>query len=250
MTFACMNFGQMYSRCRKRRLRKGTVAVFAISHIAVQLLLWPLPWWIRRKILAFTYGWEVASDARIGLSVILARRLVMKSSSGIGHLNFIRVDDMTLGICATIGHLNWISGFPKNNSSAFGDATERQPRLGLLDHAAITNRHRFDCTDEIEIGRFTTFAGWNSQVLTHSIEIEDARQHCAPVRIGAYCFVGTQVVILKGARLPDFSVLGAGSILAHAMTDTYTLYSGVPARPIRQLDATSRYFSRAVGFCS
>jgi acetyltransferase-like isoleucine patch superfamily enzyme len=60
--------------------------------------------------------------------------------------------------------------------------------------------------------------------------------------------VGTGVVILKGSCLPDYSVLGAGSVLTKTMTEPYTLYSGVPAAPISELDKASRYFIRQTGF--
>jgi acetyltransferase-like isoleucine patch superfamily enzyme len=62
--------------------------------------------------------------------------------------------------------------------------------------------------------------------------------------------VGTGCVVLKGARLPDCSVLAAGSSLARPFEETFTLYSGVPAAPVKALDRGCAYFSRATGFVS
>src|SRR4029079_13492242 len=100
---------------------------------------------------------------------------------------------------------------------------DRKPELVLEEHAAITHRHLIDCTHSVVIGRFSTFAGFQSQILSHSIDLTACRQSSAPVRIGAYCFVGTNCVILGGSELPDYSVLGAKSLLNHAYGDTHNL---------------------------
>ena len=69
-----------------------------------------------------------------------------------------------------------------------------------------------------------------------------------PIRIGAYCLVGTRVTILGGAQLPDQSVLGAGSVLNKAHATTHTLYAGQPAVPVKTLSANAEYFQRKTGY--
>ena len=98
------------------------------------------------------------------------------------------------------------------------------------------------------LGPFTTFAGFQSQILTHSIDLAASRQSSQPVTVGAYCFVGTNCVLLGGAALPDYSVLGAKSLLNKAFTDTHTLYGGVPARALAPIPAEgTAYFHRTEG---
>ena len=118
----------------------------------------------------------------------------------------------------------------------------------LGDHAAITNRHLIDCTDTVTIGCFSTFAGFRSQILTHSISIQDARQRSGPVVIGDYTFIGTASIILPNSRLPSFSVLGAGSVLNKKLNEEYWLYAGNPARPVKELAQGAAYFSRKTGY--
>jgi len=145
--------------------------------------------------------------------------------------------------------LNWISGFPKDvNLLHFADQTDRAPKLTLGDHAAITNRHLIDCTDAVTIGRYSTFAGFKSQILTHSISIVDSRQRSGPVVIGDYTFVGTASIILPNSCLPSCSVLGAGSVLNKKYIDEYFLYAGNPARPVKKLECDSAYFIRTTGY--
>ena len=78
--------------------------------------------------------------------------------------------------------------------------------------------------------------------------MRENRQSCQPITVGAYCFVGTATVMLKGSALPDRSVLGAGSVLTKAMVDEGMLYSGVPAVAVRPIEVDKGYFVRSVGF--
>jgi acetyltransferase-like isoleucine patch superfamily enzyme len=173
----------------------------------------------------------------------------MEEGSQIGHLTVCKgIDLLHLKAHSSIGRGNWITGFPLGGSPHFADEANRRPELVLGEHAAITHRHLIDCTNSVTIGRFTTMAGFQSQILTHSIDLERNRQTSAPVRIGDYCFVGTNSVLLPGSSLPDYSVLGAKSLLNRAFTDAYTLYGGVPAATIKQLPADYAYFKRTEGF--
>ena len=90
------------------------------------------------------------------MSLVMPGMLLMEEGSKIGHFNVIKgVSEVSLGVSASIGSLNWISGFPKNtNSSHFSDQVERVPKLIIGDHSAITNRHFIDCTDAITIWRY------------------------------------------------------------------------------------------------
>ncbi len=194
-------------------------------------------------------GYKIDKSSWIGLAWVYPKDLILEAGSSIGHLTFcVNLDRIHLHSHATIGRGNWITGFPTGTDSPyFGHEEERQAQLVLEEHAAITNRHLIDCTAEIVIGRFSTFAGFASQILTHSIDLEQNRQTSRPVKIGQYCFVGTNCVILGGAQLPDYSALAAKSLLNKPQEAPYTLYGGVPARFIKSLPRGSAYFHRDRG---
>lgn len=220
-----------------------------MRYILVQLLLFLLPWRIRRRLLQVLFDWTIAPGAKIGLSVLVVEHVKLAPDAHIGHLNIIKgLSSLDLGEASRIGNLNWITANAASVSRHFIEDTNRYPSLTVGNHAAITHRHLVDCTDRVEIGEFSTFGGWRSQILTHSIDVGLGRQSATPVSIGRYCFVGTGVVILKGSSLPDYAVLGAGSVLTKPMTEPYTLYSGVPAIPVSELDKDSKYFTRDTGF--
>ena len=56
------------------------------------------------------------------------------------------------------------------------------------------------------------------------------------------------MVILGGSCLPDYSVLGAKSLLNACFETSYFLYGGVPAVPVKQLSKELKYFLRTEGF--
>ena len=209
-----------------------------------------LPLRLRLYCYRHVFGYKLHKTSRIGFSLLMSRNLKMTNNSSIGHLNVIKgLTEVSLGECASIGNLNWISGFPHNDQTDhFADQTCRSPKLIIGDHSAITNRHLIDCTDAVIIGCYSTFAGFRSQILTHSISITEARQRSGPVIIGDYTFVGTASIILPNSRLPNFSVLGAGSILNKKYSEEYYLYTGIPARPVKKLDRNAAYFCRKTGF--
>jgi acetyltransferase-like isoleucine patch superfamily enzyme len=174
----------------------------------------------------------------------------MEAETKIDHFTVaIHLDEITMEKKSTIGRGNWITGFStKTDSLHFQHQVGRQAALRLGESAAITKDHHFDCTSIIDIGAFSTIAGYRSQFLTHSIDLVANRQDSASIFIGAYSFVGTSVVILGGSRLPGRSVLGAKSLLNKDYRDEWTLYGGVPAQKVQAIPQTSAYFSRTTGF--
>jgi acetyltransferase-like isoleucine patch superfamily enzyme len=214
---------------------------------AVILLI--LPWRLRRIVLITIFGYKIDSTAHIGLSIICPDRLEMDAGTRIGSMTVCKgISLLKMGEKSSIGNLNWITGFPAGDRTFFTADVGRQPQLILGAQAAVTTRHFIDCTNSVRIGRFTTFAGTRSQMLTHSIDLYECRQSSKPITIGEYCFVGTGCVLLGGSSLPDYSVLGANSLLNKQYADPYFLYAGNPARPVKPLPKEMAYFTRSTGF--
>lgn len=216
----------------------------------LKLILVVMPWRLRRGCLVRWFGYEIDATATIGWAWVFPRRLVMKAGSRIGHGTVaVHLDEIDLDEHAGIGRLNWITGFPSGTDSKhFAHILNRVSRLRMGRHSAMTNRHLIDCTCEVSVGAFSTVAGFRSQILSHSIDLKENRQNAAPIRIGERSFVGTGCILLAGSGLPDFSVLGAGSVLNKVHDSTYTLFAGQPAKAMKALDEDSRYFNRETGF--
>lgn len=186
---------------------------------------------------------HISSSASIGVCYVDADHIVLGPGSYLGHLSIIRnLDSLELQSAARIGTFNWIFG--ARGSESFSSRKERKSSLILREGASILSRHILDCTDTIEIGMFSTIAGYRSQILTHAINVEDNAQDCAPVLIGPYSFIGTGVVILKGAHFPAQSVLAAGSVYSAREGEPGKIYGGMPAKPVRSLPGDAKYMNR------
>lgn len=156
---------------------------------------------------------------------------------------------MVLGKNSSIGRQNWITGFPTNTDSLhFSHDSNRKSELIIGIESAITKKHHIDCTNSIHIGDFVTIAGYNSQLLTHSIDIYESRQDSHPITIGDYCFVSTGVIVLGGSILPSYSVLAAGAVLTKSYDREWIIYGGIPAVPIKEINKEAKYFNRVRGF--
>lgn len=209
-----------------------------------------LPWKLKRILLVKFWKYDIHPNAKIGFSYIFPKMLIMKENSRIGHLNVaIHLDGIEICENSSIGRSNWITGFPSGtNSRHFNFDNSRKSELIIGEESAITKNHHLDCTNTILIGRYVTIAGYHSQFLTHSIDIDHGRQDSKAIVIGDYCFVGTNCVVLGGSNLPPRSVLGAKSLLNKIFEDEYTLYGGVPAKNISAISKNAEYFNRERGY--
>lgn len=206
-----------------------------------------LPWSLRRWVLKRAFGYRIHPTSRIGFSWIFPSKfLEMEEYAYIRHFTVCRgLDRVHIGPHAGIGNANWITGYPRGTGSPlFEDQPDRACELVLKNHAAITARHYIDCTDAIVLEQFSLVAGIRSVLLTHSVDLRRGKQACAAIRIGAYSHVGTNCILLPGASLPDFSVLGANSLLTTQFTESYRLYAGSPARERGGFDEGAGWFTR------
>ena len=220
--------------------------------IFIQILLFFFPWKIRRVFLCMIFGFKLHKSSKIGFSIILADKLYMYEDSKIGNFIFCkRINRLVLKKNSSLGNFNLITGFGnfKNSKVYFGHLKSRRCELVLGNHTRCTSRHFFDCNGGINIGDFTTIAGSGTQFLTHSIDLYNNRQDIEDIKIGDYCFIGTNSIILKGSKLPDYCVLGASSLLNKKFEKILHLYAGNPAKPVKNYDKFDlKYFNRTDGF--
>jgi acetyltransferase-like isoleucine patch superfamily enzyme len=145
----------------------------------------------------------------------------------IGTLNIIRGGErVRLGDYAEVMRLNVLNAIPDHDCT-----TSPTSRLEIGPGAVVVSGHRIDFTDRVTIGRNVIIGGRNSSLWTHN------RQQTAPIEIGDFCYLGSEVRLAPGARLAERSILGLGSVLAGPIDTPGSLVGGVPARVIRPLTA-------------
>jgi acetyltransferase-like isoleucine patch superfamily enzyme len=212
------------------------------THVALALA----PRAVKVPIYKKVFGFDIADDARIGISVLDVDSLSLGPGARIGHGNFLHRtqkvdiarggeigygnllrggDEIRLGEFATILRFNVVNSIPDNDCEGPTD-----PRLILRDGAYVVSGHRLDFTDRIELGKNVIVAGRNSSLWTHN------RQATAPIRVGDFCYLGSEVRLAPGAQLGDRSILGMGAVLT-AKAEGGQVLGGVPAKPIRAVTA-------------
>jgi acetyltransferase-like isoleucine patch superfamily enzyme len=177
---------------RRRLLRLGVLAL-------IGLLPCPIKKWFYRLFFGYRFGHGV----HIGVSLLDAEVLCLAEGTYVGHFSLItRVGNLETGRHARIGHLNVIRGGGRvtlgdysavmrlNVLNAIPDhdcTTEPRSVLEVGAGTVITSGHRIDFTDRVTLGKNVIIGGRNSSLWTHN------RQETAPIDIGDFCYLGSEV---------------------------------------------------------
>ncbi len=193
-------------------------------------------------------GWDVHPTAYIGRSVVLVGQLTMGPGASIGPLNVIKdLEELWLAEGASIASRNWITGFPRTADPAsepFPHSPNRRPSLIMGKQAMITVAHDIDCSDRVEIGDYSSLAGFRCTILTHSLNLVRDRYVTGPVEIGAHAAVMSGSTLLSGTSVPARCIVSANSVVNTPLTEELTFYSGNPAEAVRRLPGTLGFFHR------
>ena len=215
------------------------------GRLAVLVLIGLLPSFAKRVLYRGLFGYRIGRGVRIGLALIDARDVELGEGCTIGHLSAIlSVDRLELGARARIGPLNLIRGGERVALGSYAVVMRLNVLNAIPDHdcttspvsvleigpgTVITSGHRVDFTDRVTLGKNVIVGGRNSSLWTHN------RQETAPIQIGDFCYLGSEVRLAPGAKLADECILGIGAVLTGAIDEPRSLVGGVPAKVLRAL---------------
>jgi hypothetical protein len=218
-------------RVRSRRARTVLAALCVL-----------LPHSLRRVVHIGLLGHQLHPTARIGRSIVDVDLLVMAEDAVIGHLNLIRgCTEVRLDRDAALGTLVWVNSV-RADKGYFADHP-RRPALLMGTSARITALHYIDACDLVELADYAAIGGVGTIIQTHAVDTENMRQSTAPIRIGDHSLLATRCTMLPGAEVPDRAIVAAGSLVARKLEGNH-LFAGVPAKPVRDLDTGSAFFTR------
>jgi len=205
-----------------------------------------LPGSIKKPLYRALFGFEIGPGVRIGLALLDASHVLLRTGSRIGHFTVItRVDQLVAGRHARVGNLNIIRGGERVSLGDYSEVIRLNVLNAIPDHdcttipvsvleigpgTVITSGHRIDFTDRVTIGKNVIIGGRNSSLWTHN------RQETAPIEVGDFCYLGSEVRLAPGAKLPNECILGIGAVLTGEIKEPRSLVAGVPARVVRPLD--------------
>ena len=210
-----------------------------------------LPSFLKRPLYRSCFGYKIGKRVRVGFSVIDARECSLADDVQIGHFNLvIGVKKLTVGDHVRIGYLNIIRGGDEVRLGRYSEIIRTNeinsmlepdvvnpidPRFLLGEGSIITAGHKIDFTDRVEIGRRSILGGRNSSLWTHN------RQRTRPIEIGSFTYIGSEIRVAPGGRLPSRCIVGIGSVITSELTGDGYLIAGVPAKPIKELTEEDRF---------
>lgn len=201
--------------------------------LALSLLLLLLP--SRAKIILLrVLGYSVEKSAYIGFSYIRVRNLTMADDAFIGHGNVIN----------NLEYLELRRGSRINRWNKFSSSPFYKGRFILGENASISLRHYFDVCDTFIVGSNTIIAGHRSTFFTHSKGI-DRVDYTAAIGIGDWCYVGSNVNFVPGAKIGSYSFIGMGATVTRDFSSQqYVLLAGNPAMIKKKINPDSSYFQQ------
>ena len=201
-----------------------------------------LPNWLKIRLLNMM-GHKIHLGARIGMSIVIARRIYMDDRAVIGNFNIIRVNKILMRKKASIrtrnrirGPINILMG-PESTLSVdnsvyradppicVGHATLKFGRLGQ-----IISKNHLDLTRSIEIGDYTTVGGLGAQFWTHGFfHSRRGRRRVridGVIKIGNNCYIGSCCVFNPGVSIGDGRLLENGTRAPlHVKVGDHVLFS-------------------------
>lgn len=109
--------------------------------------------------------------------------------------------------------------------------------LSIGDHSRISGTH-IAAVNAIKIGKYVRIAPYT---IIMDGDFHDVNDHYAEgikksIEIEDYVWIATRAIILKGVKIGKGAVVAAGSVVTKDVPP-YTVVAGVPAKPIKQLNA-------------
>jgi acetyltransferase-like isoleucine patch superfamily enzyme len=206
-----------------------------------------MPSFLKRAFYRAFFGYRIGKRVRVGLSILDAEKCEIADDVRIGHGNLIvGVKSLSVGDHVKIGHLNIIRGGDEVRLGRYAEIIRlneinsipdpdvvgpTDPRFLLGPGSIVTAGHKIDFTDLVEIGTRTILGGRNSSLWTHN------RQRTRPIRIGSLCYIGSEIRVAPGGMIPSRCIIGIGAVITKQLEGENYLIGGVPAKPIKQLDA-------------
>ena len=223
---------------------KHKIRILALSLTAL------LPGFLKRPVYRWCFGYRIGKNVRIGIAYLDCAQMEIGDDTRIGHgVVFWRCGRVRLGSHVVIGPLNLFRGGTRIELDDYAMVLRLNVINAIPDHdctnepdssflvgygSVITAEHRIDFTGRVSIGRGSILGGRNSSIWTHN------RREGRPVTIGDYAYVGSEIRMAPGASVPDYCIVGIGSVVTRPIDEPYSLIAGVPAKRVRELDDDDR----------
>lgn len=155
--------------------------------------------------------------AACGKQVFISRRAVLAHPQCLALGNSIRID----AYCSIIGRGSVCIGDHVHIGSSVTITAGAAVRIGSF--SGIASGARLFTSDDDYSGEFLTGP---------TVPEETTRVKLAPIELGSHAVIGANAVVLPNTVLEEGAVIGALS-LAQGRYPGWTIYGGVPAKPLK-----------------
>ena len=179
-----------------------------------------------KVVLSWFFNWtKLLRLGELGRSCSIGRGLMVHGPGAISVGNKVR-----------LGRFARLSCYSKDNVLG---------RIVISDNCYIGDHFSALSADNLVIERNVLIASYVAILAeNHSINPECGVPYglqpldSKPVRIGEYSWIGEKVIVLPGAEIGKWCVIGAGSVVTKSIPD-YSMAVGNPAKVIRKYDFSS-----------
>lgn len=207
----------------------------------LQVFCWLLPASTLKNNVLRRFGHQISDTAVIGPTLVFGVRKFeigdharLNPFNAFKSLSLARLDDS-----AWIASWNWISAAPE-----FQAVDPNAGTLHMQRSSKIGSRNYLDCSGTIVIREYAWVGGNKTFLQSHEPDLVNYRQTAGRIVIGRHSLVHSCAVLLKGAVLPDQSVLETNSTLLPSKEPLRRgVYSGSPAKWVGE--ATGSWFERS-----
>ncbi|MDT5008693.1 MAG: hypothetical protein QOH57_310 [Mycobacterium sp.] len=209
----------------------------------LHILAWLLPRSSLKNSLLRRFGHEISKTASIGPTLVFgAGRFSIGDGARINPFNIFKsLSLVRLDAEAVIASWNWISAAPE-----FQLIDSQAGTLHMQRASKIGSRNYLDCSGTIIVCEYAWVGGNRTFLQTHEPDLVNARQTAGRIVIGHHSLVHSCCVLLKGAYLPDQSVLETNSTLLAGDDRRRGFYAGSPAT--WKAETQGAWFDRTTAF--
>ena len=150
---------------------------------------------------------------------------------------------VSVGKSLKLGINNHFIVYPKIKNFILGDHVSLRNYIHIIvqngaileigNNVFLNNQCSITCLDKISIGENTLF-GENVKLYDHNhsyqrnennLKISHSEFTTAPISIGKNCWVGSNVVVLKGVEIGDNCIIGAGCVIHKNIPANSTIFN-------------------------
>ncbi|MEJ1221499.1 acyltransferase [Sediminicola sp. 1XM1-17] len=201
------------------------------------LLFGFIPINIIKIFLLNSLGHKISYKSKIGISVLLIKRIELNNNAKINNFNFIKIKKLVLKDGSFIGRFNIINGpFEMSLDSKAGISKQNKIRrsnppisygnavLSLGYNSFIVSNHFLDLTRSIEIGENSIIAGIGTQLWTHGYYHSDKGSQRiridGEIIIKNNVYVGSSCIFNPGVVVNEAIHIGAGSTVSKNLVES------------------------------